>query len=164
MSIAYRVQDYIAEHDVPWDVLPHFASQSSMEAARLAHVPPDRVAKAVVLEDDEGYFVAVIPANRRLDLPQLGDALGQHLTLASERALGELFADCVQGAVPAVGDAYGLPTLWDSSLGDMPDVYFEGGDRRSFVHMSGGDFCELMRLALPLRPASHMGAEASLPG
>ena len=151
MSIAYGVQDYIAEHDLPWEPVPHPASQSCMEAARFAHVPPDRLAKAVVLEDDDGYVLAVIPANCRLDLRELGAALQRDLWLASERELLELFADCAPGAVPPVGEGYGIPTVWDASLGHKPDVYFEGGDHRTLVHMSGPDFCELMRSAHPLR-------------
>jgi len=147
MSIAYRVQDYIAEQALPWDPVPHRPSHSSMESARLAHVPPDRVAKAVVLEDPYGYVLAVIAAHRRLDLTGIGEALRRDLRLASEPELPELFSDCASGAVPPVGAAYGIPTVWDRSLGEQPDVYFEGGDHRTLVHMSGADFCELMRSA-----------------
>jgi Ala-tRNA(Pro) deacylase len=151
MSIAYRVQDYIAEHDVPWDPVSHDASQSSMETARLAHVPPDRLAKAVVLEDDDGYVLAVIGAHRRLNVTEFADTLARDLRLASERVLRTLFSDCLPGAVPAVGEAYGIPTMWAEELGEQPDVYFEGGDHRTLVHMRGVDFGELMRSARPLQ-------------
>lgn len=147
MSIAYRLQDYIAEQALPWDPVPHRPSHSSMESAQLARVPPDRVAKAVLLEDAHGYLLAVIAAHRRLDLPAVSDALKRDLRLASEPELRERFSDCVPGAVPPVGAAYGIPTVWDRSLGDKADVYFEGGDHRTLVHMNGLDFSELMRSA-----------------
>ena len=150
MSIAYRVQDYIAEHDLPWDAVEHRASQSSVETAHYAHVPPDRLAKAIVLEDRLGYVVAVVAAQRRIDLAELSEAIGRDLWLASEPELLEHFSDCAMGAVPAVGEAYGIPTYWDESLGDKPDVYFEGGDHCTLVHMSGVNFSELMRSARPL--------------
>lgn len=151
MSIAYRVQNYIAERELPWDPVGHRASQSSMETAHYAHVPPDRLAKAIVLEDREGYVVAVVAAHRRIDVAELGEALGRDLWLAAEPELLELFADCAPGAVPAVGEAYGISTFWDETLADKPDVYFEGGDHCTLVHMSGADFSELMRSARPLR-------------
>jgi Ala-tRNA(Pro) deacylase len=151
MSIAYRVQDYIAEHEIPWDPVSHDASQSSMETARLAHVPPDRLAKAVVLEDDDGYVLAVIGADRRLNVRQFAETLERDLRLASERVLRTLFSDCLPGAVPPVGEAYGISTVWDKMLGEQPDVYFEGGDHRTLVHMRGFDFGELMRSARPLQ-------------
>ncbi len=150
MSIAYRVQDYIAERDLPWDPVAHRISNSCIEAARSAHVPPDRLAKAVVLEDRNGYVVAVIAANRRLDLSDVAEQLHRDLSLASERELQELFSDCAPGAVPPVGEAYGIPTIWEESLAEKPDVYFEGGDHHTLVHMSGPCFHELMRSARPL--------------
>jgi len=150
MSIAYRVQDFIAAHDLPWDPVAHRMSNSCMEAARFADVPPDRLAKAVVLEDSDGYVLAVVPANHRVDLSELGEKLHRDLTLASERELQALFSDCAPGAVPPIGEAYGIPTVWEESLGDKPDIYFEGGDHHTLVHMSGPHFHELMSSARPL--------------
>ena len=150
MSIAYRVQDYIAEHDVPWEAVRHQQSESSRETVRTAHVPPDRLAKAVLLEDRDGYVLAVIGADHRLDVSELSAALQRELWLASEPELSMLFPDCAPGAVPAVGPAYGIPTVWEASLAEKPDVYFEGGDHRTLVHMSGPDFCELMAPARSL--------------
>lgn len=150
MAIAYRVQDYIAENGLVWDPVAHAVSQSCTEAARLAGVPPDCVAKAIVLKDAQGYVEVVIPANGHLDVRPLCEALCRDLRLATEVELQQLFSDCAIGAVPPVGSAYGLPTLWDESLGDGSDVYFEGGDHRTLVHMSGVDFSELMRSARAL--------------
>ena len=152
MSIAYRVQDYIAEHGAAWDPVPHRGGPSCLETARLAHVPAGRVAKAIVLKDANGYLVAVIPGNAHLDLPLLGRALGRSLALAAEHELPRLFPDCVLGAVPPLGAAYGVPTLWATGLGEASDVYFEGGDKHTFVHMFGFEFGELMHGASALPP------------
>ena len=40
MAIALRVQDYMMQHGVHYDVLTHPHSRSSMETAEYAHVPP----------------------------------------------------------------------------------------------------------------------------
>mgnify|MGYP001416486306 CR=1 FL=1 len=155
MTIAHRVRDYIAERHLAWDAVPHDESKTSIEMARLAHVRPDRVAKAVMLEDCNGYVLAVIGADRRLDLSEFDLALNRDLHLASEFELRTLFSDCAPGAVPPVGPAYGVQTVWDESLGEKPDVYFEGGDHCTMVHMSGAHFSELMRSAQPLHRAYH---------
>lgn len=47
--------------------------------------------------------------------------------------------------MPPVGSAYDVPVLLDESLGDVNDVYFEGGDHRTLVHMSGSNFRNLMK-------------------
>lgn len=153
MSIAYRVQDYIAENGAFWDPVPHRRSATCLEAARIAHVPCEQVAKAILLKDTLGYVLAVIPASAHLDVLRLGQALGRSLGLAPESELARLFPDCAPGAVPPLGQAYGVPTLWATSLGETGDVYFEGGDKRTLVHMAGVYFGELMRpaRALPSR-------------
>ncbi len=150
MSIAYRVQDYIAERKLVWDPVPHGKSDSCLDAALLAEVPPENVAKAVVLKDKDGYVLTVIPASTHLDLPRLREALGRNLRPAPEDELRRLFPDCVPGAVPPLGAPYGVRTFWQASLGDAHDVYFEGGDHRTLVHMFGADFGELMRSARAL--------------
>ena len=59
-----------------------------------------------------------------------------------------LFPDCENGAVPAVGAAYGLSSIIDDSLDDVDDIYFEGGDHKTLVHISGSQFCELTKKSL----------------
>jgi Ala-tRNA(Pro) deacylase len=155
MTIAHRVKDYIAEHHLAWDAVPHAESNTSIETARFAQVRPDRVAKAVMLEDHDGYVLAVIGADRRLDMSEFDRALHRDLHLAREFELRARFSDCAPGAVPPVGAAYGVQTVWDESLGELPDIYFEGGDHRTMVHMSGADFRALMRAAQPLHRLHH---------
>lgn len=68
--------------------------------------------------------------------------------LATEAEVGEIFDDCELGAVPPVGEAYGIDVMLDNSLNDCPDVYFEGGDHVHLVHVSGEDFRQLMPRAI----------------
>jgi len=155
MTIAYRVKQYINSQDIAWDAVAHGETATSSETARAALLPEGRIAKAVLLEDDGGYLLAVIGANHSLDVDALGSALQRELRLAPEYELEELFGDCEPGAVPPLGAAYGIPTVWDDSLGDRRDVYFEAGDHRTLVHTSGSDFKKLMRAAWPLRYYLH---------
>lgn len=151
MSIAYRVQDYIADRRIALDRVAHDASSCALDTAHRAHVPADHVAKAIVLEGrHSGYLMVVIAANQRLDLRALAEDFGDDFVLVRERKLTEMFPDCAPGAVPAIGDAYGIPTWWDRHLADWNDVYFEGGDHRTLVHLSGTEFADVMRAARPL--------------
>jgi len=100
--------------------------------------------KCVLLEDDNGYLMAVIPATHKVDLGAVHRELNRELGLATERELAELFRDCEPGAIPPLGKAYGIDMVVDRSLVDTPDVYFEAGDHRSLIHVSGGDFLKLV--------------------
>ena len=48
------------------------------------------------------------------------------------------------GAVPPTGPAYDLETLVDEELDKQPEVYFESGDHRTLVHVTGDGFQRLM--------------------
>jgi Ala-tRNA(Pro) deacylase len=144
MSIAASVQDYLARAGVPYDTLMHEHTRDSMHSAQAAHISGDRLAKCVVLEDDNGFLMAIIPATHKVDLGALHRTLNRNLGLATDRELIELFKDCEPGALPPLGAAYGIDAILDERLADPPDVYFEAGDHEALVHMRGSEFLRLM--------------------
>ena len=148
MAIARRLQWYLDAKGVSYDVVPHPHSSSSLETARQAHVPADNVAKAVLLEDERGYVMAVVPASHRIDLARLNQQLHRELELAREREISELFHDCERGALPPLGSPYRVPTVYDDALTAAPEVYFEAGDHEDVVHLHGGDFLRLLEGSL----------------
>lgn len=143
MAIARRLKWFLDQHGLAYELVHHAHSASSLESARAARIPAGRLAKCVLLEDERGYLLAVLPASCQLDLTEVEEQLHRKLELASEAELGALFGDCEVGAVPAVG-AYGVPTLVDDSLLRLPDVYLEGGDHEELVHLSGTAFRALL--------------------
>ncbi|MFQ5984758.1 MAG: aminoacyl-tRNA deacylase [Alphaproteobacteria bacterium] len=156
MPIAATLKQYLKDQGVEYDVQTHLRTPSSSRSAQAAHVSGERVAKAVVLHDAKGYVLAVIPATHRLELDTVQRLLDRRLNLASEGEIGELFKDCDLGAVPAVGAAYGLDVILDEILVGQPDVFFEGGDHSSLVHVGGQEFEKLMANARRGRFSHHV--------
>ena len=99
-----------------------------------------------LVKDDEGYLLVVLPSDYHVDLDSLRSFLGQPVELATEEELGDLFPDCELGAVPPLGHAYGIKTIWDpkTTLGSERQVFFEAGDHVHLVRVSGEKFHELM--------------------
>lgn len=153
MGIAITVQQYLDEQGVPYDVLAHTRTRSAAATAEACHVPGNRLAKAVVVKRRTGYILAIVPASRRLEMQQLGTLLDQPVGLATEEEVAEIFDDCDRGAVPPLGAAYGVRAVVDEALDREPDVYFEGGDHCSLVHVSGAQFHRLME-KVPHAPIS----------
>ncbi|MHB8346572.1 MAG: aminoacyl-tRNA deacylase [Acidiferrobacterales bacterium] len=143
MSLAPTLRQYLADQEIRYEILAHPRTTSSLATANAAHVPAGHLAKSVVLEDENGFLIAVIPANCRLDLAQVHRLLDRRLGLATEYSVTTLFQDCEAGAIPAVGFAYGVEMLVDDSLADRPEVYMEGGDHRELLHMSNSQFRRL---------------------
>ena len=144
MAIAMTVANYLAEHDVAYDVLAHPHTATSGESAEAAHVSGMHLAKSVLLEDEQGYLMVVIPSNRQVNLGELHRQLNRNLGLATEGELSGLFNDCEVGALPAVGPAYGVETVIDITLAEQPDIYFEAGDHEQLIHVSAETFHALL--------------------
>jgi len=145
MAIAMTLKDYLDDLDVDYDVSVHPRTNSTTQTARVTDIPGGQLAKSVMLEDDYGHYVlAVLPANRHVDFESLYERYKSDLNLTPEDKLGELFDDCVLGAIPVAGGAYGFDVVWDDKLAECKDVYFEAGDHAHLIHTSRNGFKKLM--------------------
>ena len=140
MTIASTVQHYLDDCGIDYEILEHARTMTSMRTAEAGHISGERLAKAVLLKTDGGYTMAVLPASCHLRLGEVQDYLDKPIGLATETEVGRLFADCEIGAIPPVGRAYGLEMIVDDSLAEQPDIYFEGGDHVSLIHVDAAAF------------------------
>jgi Ala-tRNA(Pro) deacylase len=147
MSLSRVLEGYLADRDATYTIEMHSASTTSVDTARLARIDEDSLAKSVLLKDERGFVLAVLPASRRLEFDRIERKLGRRLQLSSEREIIDLFPDCALGAVPPLGAAYGLPTVIDSSLEGRSEVFFEAGDHESLIRMDGDEFFGLLATA-----------------
>jgi Ala-tRNA(Pro) deacylase len=156
MAIAASLKRYLDQRSAAYETLAHPRTQSSMDTASVAHVPGDRLAKAVIVKDDESYVMVVVPSDYHVHLGRLHRHLGHEVGLATEEELVGLFPDCDRGAVPPLGAAYGLRTLVDGSLAGQPEVFFESGDHTHLVKVSGEQFVSLLGDAERVDVGKHM--------
>ena len=145
MPISKTLQWYLNARGVSYETLHHPFSRSSEETADAAFIWEDQLAKTVLLEDEWGYLLAVLPASHRVDLKKLEHELHRKLELADETELSEVFPDCELGALPPLGRAYGIPMIYDDRLRKLACIYFEGGDHRDLVYMGGPEFIDLLK-------------------
>jgi Ala-tRNA(Pro) deacylase len=143
MTIAPTLKSYL-DRNVSYDLVTHDPTQSSLRTAEASHIPGGMLAKGIVLRTDGGYLLAVLPASRRIQLSELRALVGDDVELADEQEVASLFEDCAVGAVPPVGKCYGLDVIVDDSIERQPEVYLEGGDHQTLVHLSQAQFAQLM--------------------
>ena len=144
MAIAKTLMSYLRERGIHYDLMEHRHTETAADSAHAANVPTHQVAKAVVLCDDAGFVLSVLPASHSLEIDWVNEELGRRLEMACEKEFTELFADCEPGAVPALGEAYGLKVIWDDELGYTSDVYIEAGDHEHLIWLDRHDFRKLM--------------------
>jgi Ala-tRNA(Pro) deacylase len=155
MTIATRVQRYLSDCGVDYEVLEHERTMTASRTAQAGHVSGDRLAKGVLLKSEGGYTLAVLPASCHLRLREVQDCLERPVGLATEAEVGQLFNDCDLGAIPPIGRAYGMDMIVDDDLIGQPDVYFEGGDHISLIHVNAMGFQRLMADARHGRISRH---------
>lgn len=144
MGIALTMQEYLEDNHVSYEIAKHGKTGSSAMTAQASHVPGASLAKGVVLKWDGSYLLAVLPATRHVDLEKVGNIVGEKVQLATEDEASALFPDCDLGAVPIFGAPYRIACVVDDGLERHGDIYFEGGDHRTLVHVSSDGFNRLM--------------------
>ena len=142
MGITTTLALYLADQGVAYDLVAH-----PRTAPAAAPVAADSLAQAVVLRGGDGFMLAVLPASRRIRFEELRRLLGGDVDMAGAEQVETLFLDCEWDAVPALGAAYGLKVVVDDSLARQPEIYIEGGDHASLVHISGENFQKLLASA-----------------
>ncbi|UTW13001.1 aminoacyl-tRNA deacylase [Marinobacterium rhizophilum] len=144
MTIATTVKDYLDVRGITYDALQHYSTGSSHESAEAAHIDEAHIAKAVILTDSRGPVMVVVPGNAWVSLSRVQKTLGCPVVLAEEAETAGLFSDCVCGAVPPLGPAYGIETLLDEALTSLAFHYVESGDHKTLLRLKGPDFIHLL--------------------
>jgi Ala-tRNA(Pro) deacylase len=144
MSISHTVKHTLEGASIDYELIAHSHTQSSMDSAGSAHIASGYLAKAVIVKQDEDFVMVVVPSDHHIHLGKLHHLLGHEVGLATEKELVALFPDCEGGAIPPLGRAYRMQTLVDYSLLDQPEIYFESGDHRCLIKISGEQFMHLL--------------------
>ncbi len=145
MSMSAIVQSYLEQRQIPYHLRHHPYTETAMRSAFAARVPAHRVAKGVLLRDDEGFVMAVVPSDRQVDLGSVNARLNRILAPASQRDVKLMFGDCEAGAVPTLGQAYNLKVIWDDQLAHEELCYLESGDHTELLELDKAAFMMLMQ-------------------
>lgn len=145
MAIAITVRQFLDRRHLPYSEVKHRPTSTSLQTAKAASIAPRHLAKAVLLEENGQFLMVVLPTARHLQLGELRHHFKRDFGLATERAVTSMFQDCIPGAVPALGPAYNMDTIWDDSLMGASELYFEAGDHEHLIRMRTEDYLWLVR-------------------
>ncbi|HXM54797.1 MAG TPA: YbaK/EbsC family protein [Candidatus Dormibacteraeota bacterium] len=124
----------LRERGAHFEVLHHGAAASGTQEAVVLGMHADDVLKAVVLKTCDGAAVAVLPANRRLDMDLVRVATGDRTArLATEAEIEGALPDCELGAVPPLGSILHAPAYVDPEVLGHPVVAFAAGTQTESV-------------------------------
>ncbi|GAB4357686.1 MAG: HDOD domain-containing protein [Gammaproteobacteria bacterium] len=145
MDFAATVAKALKESGIAHKVIRHPETHSLEQAAEVSGIAPEQVARAVLLRDEQGVVMAVLPLNRLIDFSALKNATSRNLIPVSHGPADQILQDCAPGSIPPLGPHYGIPTVVDESLMLVPEVYFEPGNKGTLVGTSREGFRILMK-------------------
>ena len=148
MTIPSSIIDYLNKSQINYSVISHTHGRPSQQAVPQGEpITPDKLARAVILKDAKGYVMAVLPADKVVNLNSVARQLGRTMVIASESGFPQIFNECRPGAIPPIGPAYGMETLLDASFVGRSAIYFEAGDHNELIVMNGDNFLQLLKHA-----------------
>lgn len=121
--------DWLAARGVEYELREHPLTFTALDTAVREGIDPGRFAKTLVVEtDDERRALVVVDAWDRLDCGKAARVLhAEHCRLLDERELGAFAPDCDLGAVPAVGELFGVRVFADYAIHSAPEITFPAG-------------------------------------
>ncbi len=144
-----RVEDYLRQHQVSFQVHQHPIAFTAQDVAAREHISGKLVAKVVLVFADGKQAMLVLPASYRVDFTRAAKALGAGtVRLADEVELGAIFADCEVGAMPPFGNLYQLPVYVDRSLAEDETILFPVGTHTESMSLKYADFAQLVNPTL----------------
>lgn len=144
MDHLQKVQDYLDDAGVEYEIFHHEPAYTAMEIAASQHIAGKQMIKCVLVKSKKGYTLCVLPAIHRLDFVRLRAIIGaDDLQLATEEEVGKLFPECELGAEPPFGHWHGLPTVVDEILEEDLDIVFNAGTHTDTIKMRYTDYKQL---------------------
>jgi len=147
--VSERLERWLHEAGVAFEVLEHAPVRTSEEAARVRGTRLEQGAKALVVRAGDRFVQCVLPAHLKADNAALRAITGtRKLRFATRDELHEL-TGCEPGAVPPFGNLFGLPVLLDEALSRNDRVAFNAGSNSlsitmrcdDLIRMSGATVC-----------------------
>jgi len=111
----------------------------------LGGIPPHKVVKPVLLKSGKAFLMAIVRADQKVDIAQIGRLFQREFTLCTERDIAELMPNCDPRALPPLAEPYGLRAIQDKSIASMEKVYFSVGVAGSFISASAEDYARLQQ-------------------
>jgi len=141
-----RLEAYLRENQVAYQVQHHPTAYTAQEVAAREHIPGKMLAKVVIVLADGKMRMLILPAPCRVDFAKAAAVLGaKEVRLAREDEFAAAFPDCSVGAMPPFGNLYDVPVYVDRTLTDDETIVFQAGTHTDTMSIRYEDFERLVK-------------------
>ena len=158
MDCKVRLEAYLREKQVPFEMRHHPRAVTAQEVAASEHVPGKMLAKTVMVLADGKMVMLALPAPYQVDIEKASTALrAGEVRLAQEGEFEGTFPDCEVGAMPPFGNLYEVPVYVEEALAEDETIVFRAGTHTDTMSVRYADFERLVEPTIAEFTASRLG-------
>lgn len=151
MAISKKILNYLKKKKYKFDIIEHKTTYTAFDTAQTTQkkekkVKPEEIVKALVVKADRDYFLALVPASKKLDKKKLlkiinalkkkkKEKLYKSLDLAKEVWMKKNILGKV-GATPAFRGLLGIEIYIDAVLAKQKNLYVGSGEYEYLLKVS----------------------------
>ena len=140
------LKNFLDNNDIKYISIMHSLAFTAVDIAKSAHIPSKEMAKTVILRIDNELAMAVVPANYKVKLNIIREALNsENIELATEVEFTSRFPDCEVGAMPPFGNLYDMEVYVAESLSEDEKITFNAGSHSEVIQMDYKDYEKLVQ-------------------
>ena len=137
------LEKLLDENGANYKVLTHERVFTSQQAAEIRGVPLSSGVKAMVAKSAGGFFLVLVPGDRRIDFEKVKEKAGK-AKLASPEEVFRI-TGCEVGSVHPFGNLFGLRVLMDRHILDSETVNFNAGLHEISINMDPKDMTGIIK-------------------
>ena len=155
MAVSKKILKYLEDKKYKYEIIEHKTTYTAFDTARTAQkhekkVKPEEIVKALAIRADRDYFLALVPADKRLDKKKLLKLVNsgrkknkeksyKSLDFAKEAWMKKNILGKV-GATPAFKQLLGLDVYIDAVLAKQKNLYVGSGEYEYSIKVPAKQF------------------------
>ena len=141
--IPQNVDRYLQRNHPGCEHSAHLRAVPAQRVAAAEHVSGERMAKTVAVRLDRELVLAVVAADRKVDLGALALCAGAaQAELAAEQDFATRFEPCEVGAEPPLG-LFGVPIYVDAALASEPWLIMRAGTHEDVIRLRTDEWMDV---------------------
>ena len=145
MQLFNKIKSLLDQYNIDYKIKHHPPTRTSEESAKYRNESIKIGAKALVVKSKDKFYLAVLPADKKLDTKKLKKILkSKKLRFATEDELRNL-TGLVPGSVPPFGDLMGINMIVDETQFEQEDIAFNAGSLEISIKMKSKDYKKLLQ-------------------
>jgi len=140
MSIPVKVKNYLKKTGLDFELIEHKKVYTAYDLAQTTRSELKNIAKTLFIKADSDYYLVVLGANRRLNIPKLKKLLkAKKVKMASEKQMAKKLK-IKPGAITPFGGLYDIGLVLDGPLSKVKKAFFGAGSFTESLLIKMKDF------------------------